>query len=80
MKSRIAILSCAALLAACAGAPTPESRVWIGTLEAMHLKPDAEVESIPHFRIDGLRGVDAMHVVLDSGARSTIAIAAKRLA
>jgi Family of unknown function (DUF6491) len=71
MKLRIASLSCAALLAACAGAPTPESRVWIGTLEAMHFKPDVEVESIPNFRIDGFKVVDAMHVVLHTGARAS---------
>jgi Family of unknown function (DUF6491) len=69
MKSRIATLVCAAALAACAGAPTPDSRVWIGTLEQLHLKPDVEVESIPHFRIDGFKVLDSMHVVLYTGPR-----------
>jgi hypothetical protein len=71
MKMRIVTLLGFTLLAACAGAPTPESRVWIGTLEAMHLMPDAEVESIPDFRIDGFKVVDAMHVVLHTGARAS---------
>jgi len=69
MKSRLASLTCAALLAACAGAPTPDSRVWIGTLEQLHLQPDTEVESIPHFRIDGFKVLDSMHVVLYTGPR-----------
>jgi hypothetical protein len=69
MKHRITTLCCAAALAGCAGAPTPESRVWLGTLEQLHLQPDAEVESIPHFRIDGFKVIDSMHVVIYTGQR-----------
>jgi Family of unknown function (DUF6491) len=68
-RIRTFALATAAALAACAGAPTPESRVWIGTLEQLHLQPETEVESIPHFRIDGFKVLDSMHVVLYTGAR-----------
>ena len=76
MSSRIGTLcrrACAwgtgLLLAACASGPTPESTTWIIGLEAMGLAPDANVESIPNFRIDGYKVIDDLHVVLYTGRK-----------
>jgi len=71
MRSLLCTLSCAALLVACAGATKPETTAWVLALEANHLATDGEVPSIPHFRIDGFKVLDATHLILYTGVRSS---------
>jgi Family of unknown function (DUF6491) len=74
MKHRLAFLLAAlagALSAACGTTPSAESSAWIATLEAWHLEPAAEVASIPNFRVDSFKVVDALRVVVGVGAPAT---------
>jgi hypothetical protein len=70
MRSRSwrAFPAMALLVAACASAPAPDSKVWLDALQALGFKPGATVESIPHFRIDGFNVIDSLHIVLYTGA------------
>jgi Family of unknown function (DUF6491) len=63
----------ASVLTACAsfsssGPPAPPT-AWIAKLEALELAPDREVESIPAFRINSFRVLDATHVLIHSGVQ-----------
>jgi hypothetical protein len=70
-----AIAAAALLVAACASAPTPDSKAWLDALQAIGFRPGEAVESIPHFRIDGFNVIDSAHVVLYTGAnRSHVVI------
>jgi Family of unknown function (DUF6491) len=74
MKHRPAFLPAAlaaALSAACGTTPTAESRAWITILEARHLELAAEVTSIPNFRVDSFKVVDALRVVVGVGSPTT---------
>jgi Family of unknown function (DUF6491) len=76
VPSRLPVLSAilgAALVAGCgsfasSGPPVPPT-AWIGKLEALQLAPDRDIDSIPAFRIDGFRVLDATHVLIHSGTQ-----------
>lgn len=66
-----ACLGTSVLLSGCgslfsSGPPAPPT-AWITKLEALELATDREVDSIPAFRIDGFRVLDATHVLIHSG-------------
>jgi hypothetical protein len=67
-------LSAPALLTGCgslfssSGPPLPPT-AWISKLQALELAPERDVDSIPAFRIDGFKVLDATHVLIHSGAQ-----------
>jgi len=59
-------LVAAASLGACAGTG-PAANEWADQLRADGWKPGATVPSIPDFRIDGFKALDASHLVIYGG-------------
>jgi hypothetical protein len=61
--SAAALVACGSLSS---GPPAPPT-AWISQLEALNWAPDREVDSIPAFRIDSFKVVDADRVLIHSG-------------